>query len=111
MPNSIADLIFSQMQTAGKPRTTTQQTTGTQTLKQQSPLDVGSLGLLLYLMLSGGKKNALGSTLPEGLQPQGPMGGYTPVTSAGQQNPLALIMSLLGGMGGMAGLGGSNRLF
>lgn len=55
---SIADLIFNQMQTAGKPRTTTQQTTGTQTLKQQSPLDIGSLGLLLYLILSGNKSGS-----------------------------------------------------
>jgi len=117
MANSIADLIYSQMAQAGKPRTTTQQTTGTttgtSTLSAKSPLDLGSLGLLLYMMLSGGNKTPGGlgaASSPAALQQsiQGPRGNYTPLNSAfsGNQNPLALILSLLGGMGGLGGASG-----
>jgi hypothetical protein len=111
----IADLIFSQMQTAGQPRTTTQRTTGTMKATENSPLDLGSLGLLLYFMLSGGNKNPgdlAAASSPEALQQfiQGPRGSYTPLTTpstpASQQNPLALTMSLLGGMGGLGGTSG-----
>jgi hypothetical protein len=105
MPNSIADLIFSQMQTAGKPRTTTQQTTGTQTLKQQSPLDVGSLGLLLYLMLSGQKKTSLGTTAAPAATNLTSLIGQAPGTMT-SQDPISLIMSMLGGMGSLGGSSG-----
>ena len=118
MPNSIADLIYNQMMTAGKPRTTTQTSTGTSTLKQQSPLDIGSLGLLLYLILSGQNKTSPGlgsASSPAALQSfiQGPMSSigtlpassYSPA-SWGQANPLQLILSLLGGTGGLGGSSG-----
>jgi hypothetical protein len=80
---------------------------------ENSPLDLGSLGLLLYFMLSGGNKNPgdlAAASSPEALQQfiQGPRGSYTPLNStfAGNQNPLALTMSLLGGMGGLGGTSG-----
>ena len=46
---SIADLIYSQMSQAGKPRTTTQTTDITQT---GEGIDWGSLGMLIYMMLN-----------------------------------------------------------
>lgn len=105
MANNIADLIYSQMAQAGKPRTTTQRTTGTVKATENAPLDLGSLGLLLYLMLSGNKSNnALGAaSSPTSLQSfiRGPMSstGTLPTAygSAAQQNPIALLLSLLGG--------------
>jgi len=109
MANSIADLIYSQMAQAGKPRTTTQQstgtTTGTQTLKQNSPLDLGSLGLLLYLMLSGKNKTSIGTTpAPAGINTSSLI-NQVPGTMS-QLNPLQLILSLLGGAGGLGGSSG-----
>jgi hypothetical protein len=110
MANSIADLIYNQMATAGKPRTTTQQTTGTttgtSTLSAKSPLDLGSLGLLLYLMLSGRNKTKLQETpTPPGVDMTSLI-GQAPGTMSQQQNPLELLMSLFGGMGGIGGAGG-----
>lgn len=105
MPNSIADLIYSQMQTAGKPRTTTQTSTGTSTLQQKSPLDLGSLGLLLYMMLSGQNKTSIGTTpTPSGIDLTRLI-GQAPGTMT-SQDPISLILSLLGGTGGLGGSSG-----
>lgn len=100
---TIADLIYNQMQTAGKPRTTTQRTTGTTSATENAPLDLGSLGLLLYMMLSGRNKTSIGTTAtPAATNLSSIIGSApgtmqsTPYGSAGQQNPLALLMSLLG---------------
>jgi hypothetical protein len=88
MPNSIADLIFNQMQTAGQPRTTTQRTTGTMKATENSPLDLGSLGMLLYFMLSGMGKGADKGALPP-LQGSivGPMSSAGVVPASSYPNP------------------------
>jgi len=103
MPNSIADLIYSQMQTAGKPRTVT--TTATQ---PNEPLDLGSLGLLLYMLLQNQKKTGattggpdFASLIPSamgGIGPGSPAIGPSSVSGAGGMDPMSLMMAILGGM-------------
>lgn len=103
--SQIADLIYEQMARAGQPRTVTQ----TGTVEQKSPLDLGSLGMLLYMMLSQGKnKESIGTTpAPAGLD-MSRISGLAPgaMQSASYQNPIDLILKLFGGMGGIGGAGG-----
>ena len=101
MPNSIADLIYSQMQTAGKPRTVT--TTATQ---PNEPLDLGSLGLLLYMLLQGQKKSAataaagpnVASLIPSAMGGVGAGASGMGSATAGGMDPMSLMMAILGGM-------------
>jgi hypothetical protein len=102
----IADLIFNQMQTAGKPRTATSVTTAKQS---DEPMDLGSLGLLLYFLLnkSSAKLGTTGVPMAggrglEGLIGQAP-GAMTGQGGAGQMDPISLILSMFGGARGMFG--------
>ena len=103
---SIADLIMNQMAQAGKPRTTTSTITA-----PNEPLDLGSLGLLLFMLLQQNKAGAAGQQGPSDfalsqLTPQLPTlpqpglatGGTPSSFATGQMNPMQLMMAILGGL-------------
>ena len=91
MPINIAQSILSQMAMAGKPRTITETTTA------KEPLDLASLGMLLYFILQGEKGNI---PLTEQIAPPAPMMGFQGLPTGiptGQINPSDLLKMILGG--------------
>lgn len=50
---SLASLIFNQMMRAGQPRTVTRTV---ETMTPREPIDIGSLGLLIYFLLEENKR-------------------------------------------------------
>jgi hypothetical protein len=99
----IADLIFNQMQTAGKPRTATSTTVAKQS---DEPMDLGSLGLLLYFLLNKNKATTtpIGPLTGSAFGAVGPSAIKTGAAgSAGQMDPISLILSMFGGARGMFG--------
>lgn len=111
---AIADAILRQIQQAGQPRTVK----STETVTGKEPVDIGGLGLLLYMLLQGmGGKTpgaplggpeaggvfpgselmGMGNLMPSFGAPAGPPMG--PAPSAGQNfggmDPMQLIMSLI----------------
>jgi len=114
---SIADAILTQIQQAGQPRTIK----SSETVTGKEPVDIGGLGLLLYIMMEmqkktptapmGGEASPFGGLMGMGmgdLMPSFGAPGATP--SAGQgfggMDPMQLIMSILGGASGAPGSGG-----
>lgn len=113
----IADAILTQIQQAGQPRTVTQK----ETVTAKEPIDIGGLGLLLYMLMemqAGQPQTQLGVT---GLPAAGAMGAgipglapgaftSSPFQAAGQgygaMDPMQLIMSIFGGAAGAPGMGG-----
>lgn len=113
----IADAILTQIQQAGQPRTIK----STETVTGKEPIDIGSLGLLLYMLMEGMGGKPPTQPLGGGVSPFGGlqgMGNLMPsfgmpagAPSAGQgfsgMDPMQLIMSILGGAPRAApGLGG-----
>lgn len=115
---SIADAILTQIRQAGQPRTITQK----ETVTGKEPIDIGGLGLLLYMMMEMQKGMKL-PTEPAGgvIPPSGPMAGLqgmggmpsfgapAQAQGFGAMDPMQLIMAILGGggaAGGGLGLGG-----
>lgn len=120
---SIADAILTQIQQAGQPRTIK----STETVTGKEPVDIGSLGLLLYMLMEGMGKGAgapLGGPESGGMFPGAGlmgMGNLTPSfgapagpaigpASAGQgfggMDPMQMIMQLIQGAPRAPGLGG-----
>jgi len=110
----IADAIITQIQQAGQPRTIK----STETVTGKEPIDIGGLGLLLYMLLQGmGKKGPqIGETaLPGAREFLGgtmPTMGLAPSTfpasqaqSFGGMDPMQLIKLILSGAGAGAGAG------
>lgn len=112
---SIADAILRQIQQAGQPRTVTQ----TETVTGKEPVDIGSLGLLLYMLLQsqqkglptepvGGQVSPFGGLQGmESLMPSfgAPAGAPSMGQGFGAMDPMQLIMKLIGaprspGLGG-----------
>lgn len=122
---SIADAILTQIQQAGQPRTVK----STETVTGKEPVDIGSLGLLLYMLMQGmGKGGAggplggpeaggvfpgselmgMGNLMPSFGAPAGPaMGAPSAGGGFGGMDPMQMIMMLLrGASGGAPGVGG-----
>jgi len=114
----IADAILTQIQQAGQPRTIK----STETVTGKEPIDIGSLGLLLYMLMEGMGKGAggplggpeAGGIFPgAGLQGMGnlmPSFGTPSATPSaglgfGGMAPMQLIKSMLSGAG-TPGVGG-----
>ena len=113
---SIADAILTQIQQAGQPRTIK----STETVTGKEPVDIGSLGLLLYMLMQGmggqppgaplGGPEA-GSMFPgaglqgmENLMPS--LGAPTQAQGFGGMDPMQMIMQLIQGAPRAPGLGG-----
>lgn len=116
---SIADAILTQIRQAGQPRTVK----STETVTGKEPIDIGGLGLLLYMLMQGMGKGGgapLGGPEAGGIFPGSGlmgMGNLMPglgapaaTPSAGQgfgaMDPMQLIMSILGGAPRAPNLGG-----
>jgi len=67
---SIADAILNQIQQAGQPRVTKQR----ETVTAKEPVNIGGMGLLLYMLLE---------MMGEG-PPTEPLGGGVPISGAGE---------------------------
>lgn len=114
---SIADAILTQIQQAGQPRTVK----STETLTAKEPIDIGGLGLLLYMLLEMNKKQQqvpgvtgplpslatpAGSVSPlTGLQGMG-AGGVAGGLGFGAMDPMQLILKLFGASSRAPGMGG-----
>jgi len=117
---SIADAILTQIQQAGQPRTIK----STETVTGKEPIDIGSLGMLLFMLMQGmgkGPGGPLGGPGAGGMFPGSElmgMGNLMPGFGApaaapaagggfGGMDPMQLIMSILqGAPGGAPGVGG-----
>lgn len=100
---SIADAILTQIRQAGQPRTIK----STETVTGKEPVDIGGMGLLLYMLLEMGKGKGAPGVGPGpvgGLMGMGDLGkpGYSPPLTGqgfGGMDPMQLIMAILGGIG------------
>ena len=112
---SIADAILTQIQQAGQPRTIK----STETVTGKEPIDIGGLGMLLFMLMQGMGKGGgapLGGPEAGGIFPgaglQG-MGNLMPSFGApaqaqgvGGMDPMQMIMQLIQGAPRAPGLGG-----
>ncbi len=109
---SIADAILTQIQQAGQPRTIK----STETVTGKEPVDIGGLGLLLYMLLQGMGKGAgapLGGPEAGGVFPGSDLmgmgnimpsfGAPTQAQGFGGMDPMQMIMSLMQGAPGVGG--------
>ncbi len=113
---AIADAILTQIQQAGQPRTIK----STETVTGKEPVDIGGLGLLLYMLLQGMGKGAgapLGGPEAGGMFPGSDLMGMgnimpsfgAPAVAApagggfGGMDPMQMIMSLMQGAPGVGG--------
>lgn len=112
---SIADAILTQIQQAGQPRTITSK----ETVTAKEPIDIGGLGLLLYMLMEGMKKGpvqapivgempgsfgqlqGMGDIMPSFGAPASPAG-----QAFGGMDPMQMIMQLIQGAPRAPGLGG-----
>jgi len=112
---AIADAILRQIQQAGQPRTVTQ----TETVTGKEPIDIGGLGLLLYMLMEMQKGGMPTAPSGEVIPPSGPMAGLqgmggmpsfgapAQAQGFGGMDPMQLIMAILKGTGAPGvGLGG-----
>ena len=114
---AIADAILTQIQQAGQPRTIK----STETVTGKEPVDIGSLGLLLYMLMQGmGPGGPVGEPEAGGIFPGGGLQGMENLMPSfgapaaapsagggfGGMDPMQLIMSILGGAPRATGLGG-----
>ena len=105
---SIADAILRQIQQAGQPRTIK----STETVTGKEPIDIGGLGLLLYIMMEMQKKTPtgpMGGPVAGGIFPGSELMGLGAPAQAqgfGGMDPMQMIMSIMGGTPTMPGLGG-----
>ena len=118
---SIADAILTQIQQAGQPRTVK----STETVTGKEPIDIGGLGMLLYMLMEMQKGTQIPGAPMGGPEAGGMfpgaglmgMGNLMPSFGApaaapsagggfGGMDPMQLIMSILGGAPRAPGLGG-----
>lgn len=106
---AIADAILRQIQSAGQPRTVK----STETVTGKEPIDLGGLGLLLYMLMQGmgkgpneppmvaegnpfGGLQGMENLMPSFGAPAGPaMGAPSAGQNFGGMDPMQLIMSLI----------------